>query len=291
MVMKKSLGEICFNIFNYTLLSVIAATMILPLLQLLAVSFSSPIAAESKQVFLFPMDFTLGTWKHILQNEVLWRSFGVTIYITVVGTFLSMLFTVLTAFPLSRREFLLKKPIMLAIVITMIFNAPMIPYFLTVRELGLMDTLWALIIPGLISTFNMIIVRTFFMGIPSDLDDAAKIDGCNDFRLLFQIYLPLSKPVLATIGLFYAVGFWNTFQPAVLFLRDQTLWPLQMRLRGYFISPEALAEVNLVMGDYDFNTITLKAATIIFATVPIVLVYPYLQKYFVKGAVLGSLKE
>ncbi|KAB8137860.1 carbohydrate ABC transporter permease [Gracilibacillus oryzae] len=289
--MKLSIGEKVFQAFNYILLIVLASTMIAPLLHLLAVSFSSPIAADTKEVFLIPVDFTLATWKHILQNEVLWRAFGVTVFITVVGTFLSMLFTVLTAFPLSRKEFMLRKPIMLIMVLTMIFNAPMIPFFLTVREVGLMDSIWSLIIPGLISTFNMVIVRTFFMNIPKDLDDAARIDGCNEFRLLFQIYLQLSKPVLATIGLFYAVGYWNTFKTAVLFLRNPDLWPLQMRLRAFFTSEEEMAAVDLIMGDFDFNTTTLKAATIIFATIPIVIVYPYLQKYFVKGAVLGSLKE
>ncbi len=129
------------------------------------------------------------------------------------------------------------------------------------------------------------------MGIPGELDDSARIDGCSDFRISFQIYLPLSKPVMATVNLFYAVGYWNTFQRAVLFIRDSSMWPLQMKLRAYLTTPEELAAVNLFLGDYDFNTTTLKAATIIFATVPIILVYPYLQKYFVKGAMLGSLKE
>ncbi len=173
MVMRKSLGERLFQLFNYTFLILAAASMILPLLQLIAVSFSSPVAADAKKVFLLPVDFTLATWEHILQNDVLWRSFFVTVFITVVGTFLCMLFSVLTAFPLSRQDFLLRKPIMFAIVITMIFNAPMIPFFLTVREVGLMDSIWALIIPGLISTFNMVIIRTFFMGIPKELDEAA----------------------------------------------------------------------------------------------------------------------
>lgn len=291
MVMKQTLGERSFDWFNYAFLVIAAATMIFPLLHLLAVSFSSPIAADSKKVFLFPVEFTTGSWVHILQTKGLWRSFGVTVYITLLGTLMSMFFSVLTAFPLAKKEFLIRKHIMFAIVITMIFNAPMIPFFLTVRELGLMNTLWALIIPGLIGTFNMVIIRTFFMGIPSELDDSARIDGCHDFRTLFQIYLPLSKPVLATVSLFYAVGYWNTFQRAVLFLRNPDLWPLQMQLRAYLVSPEELAAVNLFLGDYDFNTTTLKAATIIFATLPIVLVYPYLQKYFVKGAMLGSLKE
>lgn len=289
--MKRTAGEKGFQIVNYVILAAAALTMIIPLLHLLAVSFSSPVAADSKAVFLLPVEFTTASWEHILQDGGLWRSFGITVFIAVAGTALSMLFSVLTAFPLSRKEFLLRRPVMLAIVITMIFNAPMIPFFLTVRELGMMNSLWSLIIPGVIGTFNMIILRTFFMGLPKELDDSARIDGCNDFRILFQIYLPLSKPVLATVSLFYAVGYWNTFQRAVLFLRDPGLWPLQMKLRAYLTSPEELAQVNLLLGDYDYNTTTLKAATIIFASVPIILVYPYLQRYFVKGALLGSLKE
>ncbi|WP_284645471.1 carbohydrate ABC transporter permease [Paenibacillus silviterrae] len=289
--MRLSAGEKLFQTLNYAMLSVAAATMLFPLLQLLAVSFSSPIAADSKQVFLLPVEFTPASWVHILKNKGLWMSFGVTVYITVLGTFLSMLFSVLMAYPLSHKEFLPKKAIMLAIVVTMIFNAPLIPFFLTVRELGLMNSLWALILPGLIGTFNMIIIRTFFMGLPSELYDSARIDGCSDAGVLFRIYLPLSKPVLATVSLFYAVGYWNSFQRAVLFIRDPSLWPLQMKLRAYLTSPEELAAVNLILGDYEFNTTTLKAATILFATIPIVLVYPFLQKYFVKGSMVGSLKE
>ncbi|CAG7654992.1 carbohydrate ABC transporter permease [Paenibacillus allorhizosphaerae] len=289
--MKQTLGEKSFQVFNYLVLAAAAATMLIPLLNLLAVSLSSPVAADSKQVFLLPVEFTTGSWEHILQNKGLWGSFGVTIYITVIGTLLSMLFSVLTAYPLSHKEFMLRKPIMFGIIVTMIFNAPLIPFFLTVRELGMMNSLWSLIIPGLIGTFNMIIIRTFFMGLPAELYDSARIDGCTDAGVLFRIYLPLSKPVLATVSLFYAVGYWNTFQRAVLFIRNPDLWPLQMKLRAYLTSPEELAAVNLVLGDYDFNTTTLKAATILFATIPIVIVYPYLQKYFVKGSMLGSLKE
>ncbi|MDU0201844.1 MULTISPECIES: carbohydrate ABC transporter permease [Paenibacillus] len=289
--MKQTYGEKVFQVVNYLFLAAAAGTMLMPLVHLLAVSLSSPIAADSKTVFLLPVEFTWASWGHILQNKGLWSAFGVTLYITVVGTLLSMLFSVLTAFPLSRKEFLIRKPFMLAVIITMIFNAPMIPFFLTVRELGMMNSLWSLILPGLIGTFNMIIIRTFFMGIPAELDDSARMDGCTDAGILFRIYLPLSKPVLATVSLFYAVGYWNTFQRAVLFIRDPNKWPLQMKLRAYLQSPEELTAVNLFLGDYDFNTTTLKAATILFATVPIILVYPYLQKYFVKGSMLGSLKE
>ncbi len=276
---------------NYLLLAAASATMLMPLVHLLAVSLSSPIAADSKLVFMLPVEFTTASWVHIFQNKGLWSSFGITVYITIIGTLLSMLFSVLTAYPLAHKEFLARKPIMLGIIVTMIFNAPLIPFFLTVRELGMMNSLWSLILPGLIGTFNMIIIRTFFMGLPSELYDSARIDGCNDAGVLFRIYLPLSKPVLATVSLFYAVGYWNTFQRAVLFIRNPQKWPLQVKLRAYLTSPEELASVNLALGDYDFNTTTLKAATILFATIPIVLVYPYLQKYFVKGSMLGSLKE
>jgi len=288
--MRTSAGEQIFKVFNYILLAALSLTMVMPLIQLLAVSFSSPFAADAKQVYLLPVEFTSASWEYILSKAELWRSFGVTVYITVVGTLLSMLFTVLTAYPLAQRSFLIRKQMMLMIVITMIFNAPMIPFFLTVRELGMLNSLWSLIIPGLISTFNMIIIRTFFMGLPAEIDDSARIDGCGDGRILFQMYLPLSKPVLATVSLFYAVGYWNTFSRAVLFIRDPNLWPLQMKLREYLTNPEDLVGITQGVETLGYNATTLKAATIIFATVPIILVYPYLQKYFVKGALLGSVK-
>ncbi|WP_282940562.1 carbohydrate ABC transporter permease [Paenibacillus sp. RC67] len=288
--MKPTLGEKSFSVVNYAVLAVASLTMLFPLIQMLAVSFSSPYAADAKQVFILPVEFTTASWDFILHKKDLWHSFWVTIFISVVGTLLSMLFTVMTAYPLAQQAFLIRKQVMLLIVITMIFNAPMIPFFLTVRELGMLNSVWSLIIPGLISTFNMIIIRTFFMGMPQELDESAKMDGCNDFRILFQIYLPLSKPVLATVSLFYAVGYWNTFQRAVMFIRDPNLWPLQMKLREYLMNTEEILPVNQMIGTFDFNATTLKAATIIFATVPILLVYPYLQKYFVKGALLGSVK-
>ncbi|GAK41878.1 carbohydrate ABC transporter permease [Paenibacillus urinalis] len=287
--MKNTFGEKVFKVVNYTFLTLAAFTMLAPLVQMLAMSFSSPIAADSKKVFLFPVEFTFGAWEYILNRQDLWNSFAVTIFITVVGTLLSVLFSVLTAYPLAHPKFMIKRHVMFGIVITMIFNAPLIPFYLTVKSLGMLDSIWALIIPGLIGTFNMVIIRTFFMGIPAELSDSAQIDGCHDFRVLFQIFLPLSKPVLATVSLFYAVGYWNTFQRAILFIRDPNLHPLQVKLREYIVSPEMLSVTDM-LGSFDYNITTLKAATIIFAATPIILVYPFLQKYFVKGAMLGSLK-
>ncbi|AEI42324.1 carbohydrate ABC transporter permease [Paenibacillus mucilaginosus] len=288
--MTETWGEKLFKPLNYIFLAAASLSMVLPLIHLLAVSLSSPYAADAKQVLLLPVDFTLASWDYILNKDDLWRAFWVTVMITAVGTAMSMLFTVLTAYPLAQRAFLLRKAVMLGIVITMIFNAPLIPFFLTVKALGLLNSFWAYIIPGLIGTFNMIIIRTFLMELPPELDDSARMDGCNDLRILFQIYLPLSKPVLATVSLFYAVGYWNTFQRAVLFIRNPDLWPLQMKLREYLMSNEELITTSQMVGTFDYNAATLHAATIIFAAVPILLVYPYLQKYFIKGALIGSIK-
>ncbi|MFC5651602.1 carbohydrate ABC transporter permease [Paenibacillus solisilvae] len=288
--MKQMTGENGFKLFNYIFLTAASLTMVLPLIHLLAVSFSSPYAVDAKRVLLWPVEFTPAAWGHIIHKSDLWTSFGITVYITAVGTFLSMLLSVLTAYPLAHRKFMLRKPVMLGIVLTMIFNAPMIPFFLTVKELGMLNSLWALIIPGAIGTFNMIIIRTFFMGMPPELDDSASIDGCSDIGILMRIFLPLSKPVMATISLFYAVGYWNTFQRAVLFIRDADKWPLQMKLRAFITNPDEIMTVNQIAGDFAYSATTLKAATILFATVPILLVYPFLQKHFVKGALLGSIK-
>ncbi|WP_426451781.1 carbohydrate ABC transporter permease [Paenibacillus sp. S-38] len=288
--MTETWGEKLFKPLNYIFLAAASLSMVLPLIHLLAVSLSSPYAADAKQVLLLPVDFTLASWDYILNKDDLWRAFWVTVMITAVGTAMSMLFTVLTAYPLAQRAFLLRKAVMLGIVITMIFNAPLIPFFLTVKELGMLNSFWAYIIPGLIGTFNMIIIRTFLMELPPELDDSARMDGCNDLRILFQICLPLSKPVLATVSLFYAVGYWNTFQRAVLFIRNPDLWPLQMKLREYLMSNEELITTSQMLGTFDYNAATLHAATIIFAAVPILLVYPYLQKYFIKGALIGSIK-
>ncbi|MFD1952852.1 carbohydrate ABC transporter permease [Paenibacillus thailandensis] len=287
--MKTSIGEKLFTFVNYAFLTAASFTMIAPLLQMLAVSFSSPVAADSKRVFLLPVEWTAASWEHILNRQDLWQSFGVTVFITVAGTFASLLISVLTAYPLAHAKFMIRKHVMFGIVITMIFNAPLIPFYMTVKALGMLDSIWALIVPGVLGTFNMVIIRTFFMGIPSELEDSAQIDGCHDFRVLFQIYLPLSKPVLASVSLFYAVGYWNTFQRAILFIRDSSLHPLQVKLREYIVTPETLDVLDMI-GNVGYNTTTLKAATIIFAATPIIMAYPFLQKYFVKGAMLGSLK-
>lgn len=254
---------------------------------MLAISLSDPAAVDAHQVQFVPVEMTSAAWSHIAGKIELWRSLGVNIFVTVVGTFLSLFFSSLLAYPLARKDFRIRNTIMFGIVLTMIFQAPMIPYFLTIKSLGLLDSIWVLIIPSTISAFNLIILRTFFQQLPYELEESAKIDGCTDYGILFRVVLPLSKPALATMGLFYAVIYWNMFLHAILFIRNTKLYPLQLKLRETIVNTDLA--VNL--GAMPYNSQTIQAATIIFVTLPILLVYPFVQKYFVKGATLGAVKE
>jgi putative aldouronate transport system permease protein len=272
---------------NYAVLILLSISMILPIIHVFAISLSDPVAVDAHQVQFVPVDMTSAAWAHITVKVELWRSLGVNIFVTVVGTFLSLFFSSLLAYPLARKDFGIRNVIMLGVVLTMIFQAPMIPYFLTIKSLGLLDSIWVLIIPSTISAFNLIILRTFFQQLPYELEESAKIDGCTDYGILFKVVLPLSKPALATMGLFYAVTYWNMFLHAILFIRNTKLYPLQLKLRETIVNTDLA--VNL--GAMPYNSQTIQAATIIFVTLPILLVYPFVQKYFVKGATLGAVKE
>lgn len=292
--MKKTTSNVekIFLKGNMIVLTIIAVTMVLPLINILAISFSSPLAVDRNLVFFWPVEFTTASWGVILGRADIWKAFGITVFITVFGTFLSLFLTAITAYPLAKSHFMIRKGLNLAIVITMIFHAPMIPYFLTIREVGLYNSIWVLIIPSCLSAFNIIIVRTFFMELPDELEEAAKIEGANEFGILFRIVLPLSKAVFATVGLFYAVVYWNMFKHAILFISDIDLYPLQLKLRMLIAGTD---EINIGGAAADitsrpYNSRTLLSAAIIFATIPILLVYPYIQKYFVKGVMIGSVK-
>jgi putative aldouronate transport system permease protein len=234
------------------------------------------------------VQFTLESWYYVLKQGPLWNSFLITIFVTVAGTCLCLLVTSLFAYPLTKNEFKLTKVLMIMIVITMIFRYPIIPYFLALRSYGLYNSFWVLIVPYTVSAFNLIIMRTFFKGLPKELEEAAQIEGCNYFQLLFKIVLPSSKAVLATLGIFYAVGIWNQFMHPLLFIENPSLYPLQLKLREYVVNTDMVSGgLSMVL---PYNNQTLQAATIIFATLPILLVYPFMQKHFVKGAMLGSVK-
>ncbi|MBD2872302.1 carbohydrate ABC transporter permease [Paenibacillus arenilitoris] len=287
---NRTIGEIAAGYSNHILLTLAALTMILPFINVIAISFSMPWAVSANKVSFWPVDFTMESYNYLLSKSDLWRAMGVNVFVTVAGTAFSMLTTVMLAYSLSRPEFLIRKPVVLGIIFTMIFQPPMIPYFLTIKNLGLLDTVWAMIIPSGISAFNLIILRTFFIQLSGEIIEAAKIDGCSDFRAMWNIVMPLSKPALATVGLFYAVTYWNVFYHAVLFIRSSDLYPLQVKMREYISDTE-----NIISGinqtGLPYNPDTLKMAVLVFATIPIIAVYPFLQKYFVHGMTIGSVKE
>ncbi|WP_218033965.1 carbohydrate ABC transporter permease [Paenibacillus koleovorans] len=286
---KLSRGDKWMGGVNAIALGVLTLLMLAPLLKVLATSFSSGWAADSGQVLFWPTDPTFAAWEEILKRGSLWRSLFVTASAAVIGTALALLFTSMFAYPLSKKEFKPAKLLMLLILITMIFRVPIIPYFLAIKSYGLINNYWVLIVPFLFTGFNVIIVRTFFKQFPKELEEAAQMEGCGYFRLLFRIVLPTSKAVLATIGIFTAVMIWNQFRDPLLFIHDQELYPLQLRLRTYvtftdMVGLSQFQELKL------YSQTTLSAAAIIFAVTPILAVYPFLQKHFIKGAFLGSIK-
>jgi multiple sugar transport system permease protein/putative aldouronate transport system permease protein len=287
--MKTALSLKMFRGFNYMLLTILGLVMLYPFWNVLAASFSSGSAIVKGSITFFPREFTLENYEAVIKTPSLWKSAGVSIYITVLGTFLNLVFTSLMAFGLSRRDLKLRSTIMIFIIFTMIFQVPMVPGYLVVKSLGLMNTLWALMIPGLISAFNLIVMISFFQNLPHGLLEAAKIDGCSDFGTWWRIALPLSIPSITTIGLFYAVGHWNAYFNAIMFVRDASLYPLQVKLRQLLVetnSDEMRSTIALTLQSAE----GIKMATIIVATVPILLIYPMIQRHFIKGAMLGSVK-
>lgn len=285
---QQSKAEKTFDYLNHIILGLIAVLMLIPLITVLSTSFSNGYAVDRGEVFILPVEFTTATWEKLLIDKPLWMSFWVSVSTTTLGTLLALLITAMLAYPLSKKEFHIAKIVLILVVVTMVFKYPIIPFFLTVRNLGLYDTYWVLILLHIMNPFNLIIMRTFFKGLPVELEEAAKMEGCGYFKILFHIIIPLSKPVMATLGIFYAVAMWNQYMHPLMFIDSQELYPLQLRLRQYIIG----VDTDYFTGDglIEYNSETLKSATIIFATIPILMVYPFMQKHFVKGALLGSVK-
>ena len=290
---KESTSRKIFLVVNISLLIIISLITILPLLHVLALSFSSSTAIDQGKVSFFPVDFTLHNFSYVFQDVSILKSFGVTIFITVFGTIFNLIATASLAYPLSRSEFLGRRFILLMVLFTMIFSAPLIPTYLVVQSLGLLDTIWALIFPTAISAFNLFVMRSFFSQIPSDLIDASRIDGMGEIRILFKVVLPLSKPAMATLGIFYAVVHWNSYFHALMFIENRNLYPLQIKLREMIVDDSFQSDPSseLFASMLSSSPEGIKMATIVVATVPIVLIYPFLQKYFIKGFMLGSLKD
>ncbi|MBD2843817.1 carbohydrate ABC transporter permease [Paenibacillus sp. IB182496] len=284
--------ERVFDIFNYIFLAIFACVTVLPFVYIIAGSFATEAELTERDFFIFPREFALGAYQYIFSSDTIFRSIGVSIFITVVGTLTNLLFTLTMAYSLSRRDLMGRNALMNLIIFSMLFSGGMIPTYLVVRDLGLIDNYAAVILPGAISAFNLIIIKNFFQQLPPGLEESARIDGCTELGVLWRIVLPLSKPVIATFGLFYAVGHWNNFFAALLYLNDHEKWPLQVVLR------EMVMLSQLAVGDLsnmDPNFVkppdqAVKMAVIVVGTVPILLLYPFLQKHFAKGVLLGSIK-
>lgn len=273
-----------------TIILILCGVMaLIPLFSVLALSFSSKVAVNTNAVTLWPVGFTFASWQTILARSDMWRATLVTVMTTLVGTGLALVITSLLAYPLSKKEFGLQKAIMVMVIITMIFKAPTVPYFLTLRSIGLYNSVWAMILPHILTAYNMIVMRTFFLGFPREVEESATIDGCSPFRTLAQIVLPSSKAVIAVIGLFYAVTIWNQYQHPLYFIQDTSLYPLQMKVRQ-FINESSELQTIAARQSVNYTERSLKAVVVVFAILPIILVYPWLQKYFEKGAMLGSVK-
>ncbi|ACZ42018.1 binding-protein-dependent transport systems inner membrane component [Thermobaculum terrenum ATCC BAA-798] len=293
MALYRSMGrsEKLWDAGVYLLLTLSAIVVIVPIWYVLMISITPfEVWARTGGTLLpHPSEITFEAYKQLLSSWRLPRAFQVSVFITVFGTLLNLIFTTMMAYPLSKKNFRLRNPILLFILFTLLFNGGLVPTYIVVRNLGLIDSYLALILPGLISGFNVLIMKAFFQNIPDELEEAAKIDGASDFQVLWHIILPLSKPILATIGLFYAVGHWNSFFDAILYIRSADKQPLQVVLR------EILAAGNLTnyvpVEHETMPTESLRMAAVVISTIPVLIVYPFLQRHFTAGVLLGSIKE
>ncbi|MBB6671840.1 carbohydrate ABC transporter permease [Cohnella nanjingensis] len=264
-----------------------------PFLYVLFASFSDPAdLLQHRGLLLAPTGFSLESYKLVFDNPMISIGYLNTILYVIVGTALNLTLTSFAAYALSRKGVRFVGPIMFAIVFTMFFSGGLIPTYLNMKQLGLLDTRWAMILPSAISTWNLLVMRTSFASIPAALEESARIDGANDFRILLRIFIPVSLPIMAVMTLFYGVGHWNAYMDALIYLRDRNLYPLQLVLQEILITNSTDSMMSSV-ADVDKGLLqeTIKYATIIVATVPVLLLYPFLQRYFVKGVMLGSIKE
>jgi len=291
--LKSSIGSIVFDILNYCLMLLLCIIMLYPVLYVVFASFSNPDKFVAHTgVLLAPVGFTLKAYENVLSNPYIISGYKNTIIIVVVGVSINLFMTALGAYTLSRPKLEFRRPIMLIIMFTMYFSGGMIPAYFNVQELGLMDTIWALILPGAISTMNLIIMRTSFESIPASLEESARIDGANEFIILWRIIIPLSRAVFAVMALYYGVGHWNSWFSASIYIKDRSRYPLQLILREILVKDQATEMMSTSDVNDQFINLreTIKYATIVVATVPILCVYPFIQKYFTKGVMIGAIK-
>lgn len=277
-----------FGVFNTLILSLVAVATLYPIVYITAVSLSDTAAVVQGKVFLLPKGFNLEAYVEVLKNDTIPRAYLNSIFYTAFGTFVNLLFTAVAAYPLSQKGFFGRRFFMMAIVLTMFLNPGIIPTYVVVQQLGLTDSVWALVLPNAIWTMELIILKSFYENMSSQIREAALIDGASEYRILFNIVIPLSKPALASIGLFYFMGHWNSFFLPLIYLNDPDKYPLQVVLRDMLIY-SAENDAGLV----DRSALapqSIKNATIVLSMIPVLLIYPFAQKYFAKGVMLGSEK-
>jgi putative aldouronate transport system permease protein len=292
-MIQRTRGERIFNVFNVTVLGVVALMALYPFVYTISMSLSSAAEAMRSGLHLYPRDISLTSFEMVLANPDIVSGFANSVLRTVSGTALTLFFTCLTAYPLARKELPYRGPLLFLILFTMIFSGGIVPNYLLIKNIGLIDSIWALILPHMLTAFNVIVMKNFFQSIPESLAESAKIDGASEINILARIYVPLSKPVLATVGLWTAVSHWNQWFDAMLYITSDENQVLQTFLQRIVIeSSVEMIEQGLVDPNVtQFTPETIKAATVVVTVLPMLLLYPFVQKYFVKGIMLGGVKE
>jgi putative aldouronate transport system permease protein len=291
---REPLSDKALLIVIYVVLIAVLITVLYPLIYIVSSSFSSPQAVVAGRVWLFPVEFSLKGYTAVLQNPRIWAGYGNSIFYMGFGTLISVALTIAIAYPLSKRTFYGRTFLMYLLIATMIFSGGLIPYYLVVKNLGLIDTRWALLLPQAIAVWQVFIARTFFQEtIPEELNEAAEMDGCSDLRFLRSIALPLSKPIIAVLVLMYAVTAWNAYFDALIFLKSADLYPLQLILREILIQNSVdnsmMVDVRTMEARQGMKDL-LKFSLIVVSSLPVLILYPFVQKHFVKGVMIGSLK-
>ncbi|SMF77439.1 carbohydrate ABC transporter membrane protein 2, CUT1 family [Paenibacillus uliginis N3/975] len=290
----ESRGDRIFNVINYSILILVTIIVMYPLVFVLSASFSDPQAVLRGEMMLWPKGINLNSYEKIFQNKDIISGFTNTLVYTSLGTLINLTMTVLAAYPLSRKDFVGRNAIMALLVFTMFFSGGLIPTYLLIKNLGMLNSLWVMIIPNAVSIWNIIIMRTFFQqSIPGELQEAATIDGCSNIKILTRIILPLSLPIIAVTILFYAVGHWNAFFNALLYLSDKDKFPLQLILREILIQGQTndmvkMSTESAIKQQREVEGI--KYAVLVVANIPMLALYPFLQRYFVKGVMIGAIK-
>ncbi|MBD2862885.1 MULTISPECIES: carbohydrate ABC transporter permease [Paenibacillus] len=290
--MRRSWGDRLFETGNAAVLAIVSLASIFPIYYTFVLSFTDPAEYYQKPLILFPENWTLDAYRYLMSTDTFLNAIGNSAFLATVGTAFSLIVTSGLAYAISRKRLRFRRVIMFGVLFTMLFQPGLIPSYLIVRQVGLIDSIWSLIVPALTGGWFVLLMKGFFDSIPDSLEEAARIDGANEIGIWFRIILPLSLPAMVAFGLFFAVGYWNTFFSAIMFINDQRKWPLQVILQNMLVDPSTSnASVADFRTSQKMPTETLKMAAVVIATVPIMLVYPFLQKHFAKGAMVGSVKE